>query len=40
MDALLEFTGMWLADAENGRTITTMELRERLRAWRSDRDDG
>jgi antitoxin YefM len=28
-----------LADAESGRTVTTMELRERLRPWRSDRDD-
>ena len=36
----LESIAAGLADAENGRTITTMELRERLRAWRSDRDEG
>ncbi len=36
----LESIAAGLADAESGRTMTTMELRERLRAWRSDRDDG
>jgi prevent-host-death family protein len=36
----LESIAAGLADAENGRTLTTVELRERLRAWRSDRDDG
>ncbi len=35
----LESIAAGLADAESGRTMTTMELRERLRAWRSDRDD-
>ena len=29
-----------LADAESGRSSTTTELRERLRAWRSGRDEG
>ncbi len=33
----LESIAAGLADAESGRTVTTMELRERLRAWRSDR---
>lgn len=36
----LESIASGLADAENARTMNTMELRERLRAWRSDRDDG
>jgi prevent-host-death family protein len=36
----LESIAAGLADAESGRTMTTMELRERLRAWRSDRDGG
>lgn len=36
----LESIAAGLADAESGRTMPTMELRERLRAWRSDRDDG
>ena len=36
----LESIAAGLADAESGRTVTTMELRERLRAWRSDRNDG
>jgi PHD/YefM family antitoxin component YafN of YafNO toxin-antitoxin module len=36
----LESIAAGLADAESGRTMTTMELRERLRAWRSDRDEG
>jgi prevent-host-death family protein len=36
----LESIAAGLADAESGRTITTMELRERLRVWRSDGDDG
>ena len=36
----LESIAAGLADAESGRTVTTLELRERLRAWRSDRDDG
>ena len=35
----LESIAAGLADAENGRTLTTVELRERLRAWRSDHDD-
>ncbi len=35
----LESIAAGLADAESGRTMTTMELRERLRVWRSDRDD-
>ena len=35
----LETIAAGLADAENGRTLTTLELRERLRAWRSDHDD-
>lgn len=35
----LESIAAGLADAESGRTMTTMELRERLRAWRSDRDE-
>ena len=33
----LESIAAGLADAESGRTMTTVELRERLRAWRSDR---
>ncbi len=36
----LESIAAGLADAESGRTMNTTELRERLRAWRSDRDDG
>ena len=36
----LESIAAGLADAESGRTMNTMELRERLRVWRSDRDDG
>ena len=36
----LESIAAGLADAEGGRTMTTTELRERLRGWRSDRDDG
>jgi len=36
----LESIAAGLADAESGRTMSTMELRERLRAWRSDRDEG
>lgn len=36
----LESIAAGLADAESGRTMTTMELRERLRVWRSDRDEG
>ncbi len=36
----LESIAAGLADAESGRTMTMMELHERLRAWRSDRDDG
>ena len=36
----LESIAAGLADAERGRTMNTMELRERLRVWRSDRDDG
>jgi prevent-host-death family protein len=36
----LESIAAGLADAESGRTMNTMVLRERLRAWRSDRDDG
>ena len=36
----LESIAAGVADAESGRTVTTMELRERLRAWRSDRNDG
>ena len=35
----LESIAAGLADAESGRTMTTMELRERLRAWRTDRDE-
>lgn len=35
----LESIAAGLADAESGRTLTTVELRERLRAWRSDRAD-
>ena len=35
----LESIAAGLADAESGRTMNTMELRERLRVWRSDRDD-
>ena len=34
----LESIAAGLADAESGRTMTTMELRERLRVWRSDHD--
>jgi prevent-host-death family protein len=33
----LESIAAGLADAESGRTVTTTELRERLRAWRNDR---
>ena len=36
----LETIAAGLAGAESGRTMTTTELRERLRAWRSDRDKG
>ncbi len=36
----LESIAAGLADAESGRTMSTMELRERLHAWRSDRDEG
>ncbi len=36
----LESIAAGQTDAESGRTMNTMELRERLRAWRSDRDDG
>ncbi len=36
----LESIAAGLADAESGQTMSTMELRERLRAWRSDRDEG
>ena len=36
----LESIAAGLADAESGRTLSTMELRERLRGWRSDRDEG
>jgi prevent-host-death family protein len=36
----LESIAAGLADTESGGTMTTMELRERLRAWRSDRDEG
>ena len=32
----LESIAAGLADVESGRTMTTMELRERLRVWRSD----
>ena len=35
----LESIAAGLADAESGRTMPTAELRERLRAWRSDRDE-
>jgi prevent-host-death family protein len=35
----LESIAAGLADAESGRTMNTVELRERLHAWRSDRDD-
>jgi prevent-host-death family protein len=34
---LLESIVAGLADAESGRIIDTKELRERLRAWRSER---
>lgn len=34
----LESIAAGLADAEGGRTMKTTELRERLRAWRTDRD--
>lgn len=33
----LESIAAGLADAEAGRVIGTMELRERLQAWRADR---
>ena len=33
----LESIAAGLADAESGRTMTTVELRERLQAWRNDR---
>lgn len=33
----LESIAAGLEDGENGRTLTTVELRERLRAWRGDR---
>ena len=36
----LESIAAGLADAEAGRVMNTTELRERLRAWRTDRDDG
>jgi prevent-host-death family protein len=36
---LLESIAAGLADAEAGRAIGTTELRERLRAWRTDRDE-
>jgi prevent-host-death family protein len=32
----LESIAAGLSDAESGRTMTKMELRERLRAWRTD----
>ena len=35
----LESIAAGLADAEGGRMISTTELRERLHAWRSDRDE-
>ena len=35
----LESIAAGLADAESGRVMATMELRERLRAWRSERDE-
>ena len=34
---LLESIAAGLADAETGRVMNTTELRERLRAWRTDR---
>jgi prevent-host-death family protein len=34
----LESIAAGLADAEGGRTMSTTELRERLRAWRADDD--
>ena len=34
---LLESIAAGLADAEAGRVMNTTELRERLRAWRTDR---
>ena len=37
---VLESIAAGLADAESGQTMSTMELRERLRAWRSDRNEG
>ena len=36
----LESIAAGLADVEGGRTVTTMELRERLRAGRPDRGGG
>ena len=35
----LESIAAGLADAESGRTMNTVELCERLHAWRSDHDD-
>ena len=35
----LESIAAGLADAASGQTMSTMELRERLRAWRSDRNE-
>ena len=37
LQRFLESIAAGLTDAESGRTVTTTELRERLRAWRSDR---
>jgi len=36
---LLESIAAGLADGEADRVMTTTELRERLRAWRTDRDE-
>lgn len=36
---LLESIAAGLADAEAGRVMNTTELRERLRVWRTDRDE-
>ena len=33
-------SGQPMVITQNGRTMTTMELRGRFRAWRSDRDAG
>ena len=35
----LESIAAGLSDAEAGRTMSTMELRERLHAWRRDSDE-